>query len=101
MILAVLFFVLAAPLGVATVVSHRRRRASLAPAPFDAARAREESYRLGLPFPESDGTLSVAQPPEERDAVIAAHRAMHARRWAAEESSCVRHRKDCQMTFYR
>lgn len=29
---------------------------------FDIARARRESHALGLPFPESDGTLS--QPPE-------------------------------------
>lgn len=38
-----------------------------APLRFNVAAARRESYALGLPFPESDGTLSM--PPEPPDQI--------------------------------
>lgn len=45
----------------------RSRRLARRPFPLNIAAARRESHALGLPFPESDGTLSL--PPEPKSAI--------------------------------
>lgn len=64
MIGTVLFFILIGTSLALSIYGHLPDRRP-APRPrFDIATARRESHALGLPFPESDGTLSL--PPEPK-----------------------------------